>query len=42
MSYLTAIQNCGMWYVIRVHEDGTESVLIGFATYDECEDYALG
>lgn len=42
MFYLTAIQHCGMWFVIRVNSDGTEDVLIGFATYDECEEYALG
>ena len=43
MSYLTAINHCGMWFVIRVNpSEGTEDVLIGFATYDECEDYALG
>ena len=42
MSYLTAINHCGMWFVIRVNPDGAEDVLIGFATYDECEVYALG
>jgi hypothetical protein len=38
-TYLTAIQNCGWWFVIAVHPSGENEFLEAFTNYDDAEWY---
>ena len=38
-TYLTAIQNCGWWFVIAVHPSGENEFLEAFTNFDDAEWY---
>ena len=38
-TYLTAIQNCGWWFVIAVHPNGENEHLATFDNFEDAEWY---